>query len=63
VKELREGQSVKWNGVLFFSDSLEAAKMIVGGAVKKVTVAEPPVKNVAEPPARKKTASNEARPF
>jgi len=47
----------------FFSDSLEAAKMIVGGAVKKVTVAEPPVKNVAEPPARKKTASNEARPF
>jgi hypothetical protein len=29
VKELREGQSVKWNDVLF-SDSLEAAKMTVG---------------------------------
>jgi hypothetical protein len=34
---------VKWNDELF-SDSLEAMKMSAGCAVKKVTVAEPPVK-------------------
>jgi hypothetical protein len=40
AKELREGQSVKWNDVLFF-DSLEDVKMTVGYAIKRVTVAEP----------------------
>jgi len=43
AKVLREGQSVKWNEELF-SDSLEATKMTVGCPVKKVTAAEPPVK-------------------
>jgi hypothetical protein len=43
AKVLKEGQSVKWNEELF-SNSLEAAKMTVGCSVKKVTAAEPPMK-------------------
>jgi hypothetical protein len=50
AKKLREGQSVKWNDVLLF-DSLEAAKMSVGYADKRVTVAEPLAEKVAKPPA------------
>jgi hypothetical protein len=53
-KKLREGQSVKWSDVLLF-DSLEAAKMSVGYADKRIKVAEPLVKKVAKPPAMKKT--------
>jgi len=49
AKELREGHSMNWNDELF-SDSLEAMKMSAGCAVKKVTVAEPLVKKVIEPP-------------
>jgi hypothetical protein len=54
AKKLREGQSVKWNVVLL-SDSLEAMKMSVGYADKRVTGAEPPLKKVAKPPAMKKS--------
>lgn len=43
AKKLREGQSLKWNDVLL-SDSLEAVKMSVGYADKRVTGAEPPAK-------------------
>jgi len=43
AKVLKQGQSVKWNEELF-SNSLEATKMTVGCSVKKVTAAEPPVK-------------------
>jgi hypothetical protein len=45
---------VKWNDVLL-SESLEAVKMYVGYADKRVTVAEPPVEKVAKLPAMKKT--------
>jgi len=40
---------------VLLSDSLEAAKMFVGYADKRVTVAEPPAEQVAKPPAMKKT--------
>jgi hypothetical protein len=40
-----------WNDELFL-DSLEAMKMSVGCAVKKVTVVELPVKKVTEPPVK-----------
>jgi len=39
---------------VLLSDSLEAAKMSVGYADKRVTVAEPPAEKVAKPPAMKK---------
>jgi len=51
AKEPREGHSVKWNDELF-SDSPEAMKMSTGCTVKKVTVAELPVKKVTEPPVK-----------
>jgi hypothetical protein len=42
---------VKWNDELF-SDSLEAMKMSAGCAIKKVTVVDPLVKKVTEPPVK-----------
>jgi hypothetical protein len=54
AKKLREGQSVKWNDVIL-SDSLEAVKMSVGYADKRVTGAEPPAEKVAKPPLLKKS--------
>jgi len=51
AKKLREGHSVKLNDELFLN-SLEAMKMSAGCAVKKVTVAEPPVNQVTEPPVK-----------
>jgi hypothetical protein len=53
AKKLREGQSVKWNDVLL-SDFLEAVKMSVGYADKRVTGVEPPAEKAAKPPAMKK---------
>jgi hypothetical protein len=51
ARKLRQWQSV--NDVLL-SDSLEAAKMSVGYADKRVTVTEPPAEKVAKPLAMKK---------
>jgi hypothetical protein len=51
AKTLRKWHFVKWNNELF-SNSLEAMKMSAGCAVKKVTVAEPPVKEVTRPPVK-----------
>jgi len=44
---------VKWNDVLL-SDSLEAVKMSLGYADKRVMIAEPSTEKVVKPPAMKK---------
>jgi hypothetical protein len=54
AKNLREGQSVKWNDVLL-SDFLEAVKISIGYVDKKVTGVEPPAEKAAKPPAMKKS--------